>query len=143
MMALFVLENVRYCHIMMITINFGFVLGLMDDYNDVENYFPKNVKFHFFLSLLATCSVFLSALKMCESQTNGLTKPAVFSFPFLSRKKKISCDFSVCIGEKEWYSVSSLNRSLLGFVATYSCGAHMHQKLFFFPQSSQLQPGGL
>ena len=95
MMVLFVLENVRRCCIMVITINFGFIPGLMDYYNAEENYFPINVKFHFFCtsSLFAACSVFSSALKMCRSQINGLTKPAVFSLPFQILEKKSHVNF--------------------------------------------------
>lgn len=48
MMVLFALENVRCCFTVIITINFGFILGLMDYYNAEENNFPINVKFHFF-----------------------------------------------------------------------------------------------
>lgn len=46
--ALFASENARHCHIMKIIIIFEFILGLMDYYNTLENYFPINVKFHFF-----------------------------------------------------------------------------------------------
>lgn len=66
MMALFSSENARHCHIMKIIIIFEFILGLMDYYNAVENYFPINVKFHFLraFSLFATClSVFFFCIK--------------------------------------------------------------------------------
>ena len=98
-MVLFVLENVRRHCIMVTAIKFGFVLGLMDYYNAVGNYFPINVKFHFFLSLslFATCSVFSSSvLKMCKALKRGLIKPAVLSFLSLSLflKKKFFLMFT-------------------------------------------------
>lgn len=96
MMVLFALENVRCCFIVIITINFGFILGLMDYYNAEENYFPINVKFHFFLNLLSLChmfSVFSSAVKMCRSQINGLTNLAVFSLSLLILEKKSQVNY--------------------------------------------------
>lgn len=62
MMVLFALGHVRHCHIMITVITFMFILGLMDDYNVVEDYFPISVKFRLFLSLslFATFSVCFS-----------------------------------------------------------------------------------
>lgn len=58
MMVLFALENVRCCFIVIITINFGFILGLMDYYNAEENYFPINVNFILFFYLLSLWHMF-------------------------------------------------------------------------------------
>lgn len=145
-MVLFALENARRHCIMIMAVNFRFVLGLMDNYNAVENYFPINVNFFSSLSpsLFATCSVFSSfVLRMCKAQKNGADKTCCFldhfwlffffKYPTLIIRLPWGKGMVLSIlTEEVWWVLWMLIS--VGLTCT---------PCWLFPRNSQVRPGGL